>query len=600
MAADNKAEKGAFRRRGRIAWTLVAAMLLVGLAPLALMAWRQVQFNRVALATAQQEYQQLVAETIARDTDVRVDGLRSELLRIAQTAASGTLARSKPIEPLLRQSLTDVVDGRMPYLRYDYFQGSKVRTVDAGELPDSLRPIFEDGLTGTVELLAELATSRPDTTILSDPILVGRNKRAHVVISAPLISEGRFRGVLSSLVDLQGVWASVVSNRWNGHTIFAVDRHGKIFASNSLQRLKPGFDVTESALVERFLTAARVGRETMPFTDIVDGEPTEFLGSYEVTRERWGIFIQAPVSDVYRPVEAMIESTWNTALLVLLLCGLVSWFFARTLSHPIGRLAWASTRFAGGDLATRVSIRSRNEIGELAHTFNSMADDIEEQIRRLKRAARENHELFMGTIRAMAQAIDAKDPYTRGHSMRVNRYSVIIARELGLRGAQLREIHVSSLMHDVGKIGIHDKILQKPGKLTDEEFEVMKTHTVLGANIVAPIRQMKRIIPGLRWHHERMNGQGYPDGLQGADIPLMARIIAVADTFDAITTHRPYQTAMTFEEALKVLERLKGAALDGKIVEAFFAAYEKGLIRVEDDDDNVFVDTELELAAPPQ
>jgi HD-GYP domain-containing protein (c-di-GMP phosphodiesterase class II) len=229
-----------------------------------------------------------------------------------------------------------------------------------------------------------------------------------------------------------------------------------------------------------------------------------------------------------------------------------------------------------------------------------MADDIEEQIRRLKRAARENHELFMGTIRAMAQAIDAKDPYTRGHSMRVNRYSVILGRELGLRGAQLREIHVSSLMHDVGKIGIHDKILQKPGKLTDEEFEVMKTHTVLGANIVAPIGQMKRIIPGLRWHHERMNGQGYPDGLQGADIPLMARIIAVADTFDAITTHRPYQTAMTFEEALKVLERLKGAALDGKIVEAFFAAYEKGLIRVEDDDDNVFVDAELELTAPPQ
>ena len=103
-----------------------------------------------------------------------------------------------------------------------------------------------------------------------------------------------------------------------------------------------------------------------------------------------------------------------------------------------------------------------------------MADEIEEQIQRLQRAVRENHELFMGTIRAMAQAIDAKDPYTRGHSMRVNRYSVILAKELGLKGAQLREIHVSSLMHDVGKIGINDKILQKPGKLTDEEFEEEK------------------------------------------------------------------------------------------------------------------------------
>ena len=219
----------------------------------------------------------------------------------------------------------------------------------------------------------------------------------------------------------------------------------------------------------------------------------------------------------------------------------------------------------------------------------------EELIRRLKRAAKENHELFMGTIRAMAQAIDAKDPYTRGHSMRVNRYSVILAKQLGLRGAQLREIHVSSLMHDLGKIGINDEILQKPGKLSDEEFEVMKTHTVLGANIVAPIRQMKRIIPGMRWHHERMNGQGYPDGLTGDQIPLMARIIAVADTFDAITTHRPYQTAMTFDEALKVLERLKGDSLDPKIVEAFFAVYEQGLIQPETSDDALLPEGELEL-----
>jgi HD-GYP domain-containing protein (c-di-GMP phosphodiesterase class II) len=225
-----------------------------------------------------------------------------------------------------------------------------------------------------------------------------------------------------------------------------------------------------------------------------------------------------------------------------------------------------------------------------------MADEIEEQIRKLQGAVRENHELFMGTIRAMAQAIDAKDPYTRGHSMRVNRYSVILAKELGLKGAQLREIHVSSLMHDVGKIGINDAILQKPGKLTDDEFEVMKTHTVLGANIIAPIRQMKRIIPGLRWHHERMNGQGYPDGLNGDKIPLMARIIAVADTFDAITTHRPYQTAMTYDEALKVLARLKGVALDEKIVNAFFRAYERGEIQPEGSEGALIQHGDLTLA----
>ena len=352
-----------------------------------------------------------------------------------------------------------------------------------------------------------------------------------------------------------------------------------MFGSNSSTRIRPGQDVTESALVQRFLTSSRVGRETLPFIEMVDGEKQDFLGSYEVTRQGWGVFIQAHESKVYRSIEEMVEITWNTAALVLVLCVVVSWFFVRTLSHPIKRLAAASSCFAAGDLSTRVSVRTRNEIGELAHSFNVMADEIEEQIRKLKLAARENHELFMGTIRAMAQAIDAKDPYTRGHSMRVNRYSVILAKELGLKGAQLREIHVSSLMHDVGKIGIHDVILQKPGKLTDDEFEVMKTHTVLGANILAPIRQMKRIIPGLRWHHERMNGQGYPDGLSGDQIPLMARIIAIADTFDAVTTDRPYQKTMTYDEALQVLERLKGVALDEKIVDAFMSAYSRGLIR---------------------
>jgi HD-GYP domain-containing protein (c-di-GMP phosphodiesterase class II) len=590
---DVAAHKNPFVRRGRIAWTLAAVLLLVGLVPLALMAWRQTRFNRVALATVQQEYQQLVAETIAREVDIHVDGLQAELLRVSQTLG-GAIRRTGGPTAELRGNLAGVVDERMPYLRYDYFLNNNVRSIDAGEIGDDLKPVFDEGLKDAVAVLTEAVQTRPDITILSAPILAGSPPRARVLVSAPVVSGGRFRGVLSSLVDLEHVWDLVVSRRWPGHTIFGVDPSGRVFSSNSSARNRPGHDVSESALVQRFLTSSRVGRETLPFIEIVDGEKQQFLGSYEVTRQGWGVFIQAPESKVYRSIEEMVEITWNTAALVLVLCVAVSWFFVRTLSHPINRLAAASSRFAAGDLSTRVAVRTRNEIGELAHSFNLMADEIEEQIRKLKRAARENHELFMDTIRAMAQAIDAKDPYTRGHSMRVNRYSVILAKELGVKGAQLREIHVSSLMHDVGKIGINDAILQKPGKLTDEEFEIMKTHTVLGANILAPIRQMKRIIPGLRWHHERMNGQGYPDGLFGDQIPLMARIIAIADTFDAVTTHRPYQKTMTFDEALQVLERLKGDALDEKIVDAFMSAYSRGLIRSENPDEVLVDDGDLE------
>jgi HD-GYP domain-containing protein (c-di-GMP phosphodiesterase class II) len=205
-----------------------------------------------------------------------------------------------------------------------------------------------------------------------------------------------------------------------------------------------------------------------------------------------------------------------------------------------------------------------------------MATDLEDYIRRLKEAARENNELFLGTARALASAIDAKDPYTRGHSVRVNRYAVILARYHGLSERDIADIHVASLLHDVGKIGVDDAILKKPGKLTPEEFEIMKQHTVIGASIMAPIRQMTRLLPGLRSHHERWAGAGYPDGLRGSDIPLMARIIAVADSFDAMTTDRPYQTAMSFDKAHARLNELKGSGFDEHIVEAFNRAYLAG------------------------
>ena len=281
-------------------------------------------------------------------------------------------------------------------------------------------------------------------------------------------------------------------------------------------------------------------------------------------------------------------------LVLLGIAGLAATFFARTLSNPINNLAAASRALAQGDYSRRVQVRSKNEIGELAYTFNKMAAEIERQIRNLQAAFKENNELFLGTIRAMAQAIDAKDPYTRGHSVRVNRYSMIISRKLGLSDEDLRDIHVSSLLHDVGKIGIDDSILRKTGQLTEEEFEIIKTHPVLGATIMSPIHQMERIIPGLRYHHERADGSGYPTGLFGDNIPVMARIIAVADSFDAITTNRPYQECMTFEQGRACINELRGKYLDSRVVDAFNRAYDEGLFQPGGGDEEVEA-----LPAPP-
>jgi HD-GYP domain-containing protein (c-di-GMP phosphodiesterase class II) len=231
--------------------------------------------------------------------------------------------------------------------------------------------------------------------------------------------------------------------------------------------------------------------------------------------------------------------------------------------------------------ARKIQISSRTEIGELAETFNKMTDDLELYIQQIRKAGEENKALFLGTIRALAAAVDEKDPYTRGHSDRVTKYSVIIARALDLDERTVETISISALLHDVGKIGIDDKILKKPGFLTPEEFEIMKQHPVKGFNIMKTIEQMRNVLPGLRSHHEQWDGNGYPDRLKGEEIPLIARIIAVADTLDAMTTNRPYQQALTFEFAVEKINKNVAIKYDKNVVAAFNRAIEEGDLVVE-------------------
>jgi putative nucleotidyltransferase with HDIG domain len=225
-------------------------------------------------------------------------------------------------------------------------------------------------------------------------------------------------------------------------------------------------------------------------------------------------------------------------------------------------------------------VRGASEISELAENFNKMAGDIEEYIERLKEAAEENRELFIGSIRMLAAAIDEKDPYTRGHSGRVAKYSTLIAQELGLSDQELDTLRISALLHDVGKIGVEDRVLKKPGALTPEEFTLMKQHTVKGANIMRPVSQLKEMLPGIELHHEHMDGRGYPYGLSGPQIPMMARIIGVADTLDAMTTNRPYQSAMDLDYALGKIKALAGSKFDTVVVNALDAAVTNGKLRL--------------------
>ncbi|RMH29864.1 MAG: HD-GYP domain-containing protein [Planctomycetota bacterium] len=181
----------------------------------------------------------------------------------------------------------------------------------------------------------------------------------------------------------------------------------------------------------------------------------------------------------------------------------------------------------------------------------------------------EQRQTFLGTIRAMSGALDAKDRYTRGHSDRVAHLSEGIARSLGFDEDEAKRVHLAGILHDIGKIGVPESVLCKPGRLTDEEFGKIKLHPEIGHEILKGIPSLRDVLPGVLHHHERYDGRGYPHGLAGEDIPLLARIIGVADTFDAMSSNRAYHSKMPREVVLAEIRKCSGSQFDPRVAEAF-------------------------------
>ena len=199
-------------------------------------------------------------------------------------------------------------------------------------------------------------------------------------------------------------------------------------------------------------------------------------------------------------------------------------------------------------------------------------------------------DLFMSVIVSLTMALEAKDPYTEGHSVRVAAYSEAIGKQLGLPPATLDMVHRSCLLHDIGKIAVDETILAKKGRLNPLEREKMDMHVLIGEDILRPIALLHPLLPGVRHHHERFDGSGYPDGLRGEDIPIEARIMAVADAFDAMTSNRPYREPLPEEEALAELRSAAGSQFDPRVVGAFeqiYPAVKRTLENLRPREDNV-------------
>ena len=577
-------EREPSRRRFRLRHLLLFALFLSGIIPLGLSNLLLIRENREVLKGQERTYLVTSADALSREVSDRLFGVRRQLALVG----AGLLTAGGPA----------AVDAR---LREPWVQGylERVMADHAGELI-ALRVLAPNGegpriaaeptLAGAAEaaLDAAFAAARGGGRTVYEFAVAPPDDRPVAAVAVPVpaarataVDGGGPALVVEGLLRLAAI-GSVFGDDSGGRgsALFVVRADGKLLWSRGLtpEMLAAALESDQvKGFVRRPLSLAG------EYELATDGRREAYLVQVSPVEETgWGVVVQRPLAGAFRAVDKMVFNTILFSLLLVALALFFAFYFARLFSQPIQRLAETSHGIAAGDFGRRVEVGGLSrELVELADDFNLMSGHVETYVAKLEQAARVNRELFIGSLRAFAAAIDAKDPYTRGHSERVAAVSRTVGRHLLLGEETLDKLWIGALLHDVGKIGIDDRILKKGGVLTPEEYEQMKAHPVIGAEILSPIEQLRDILAVVRWHHECWNGRGYPDGLRGESIPLHARIVSVADSFDAITTSRPYSEGYTSDFAIETIKGLAGSRFDAKIVTAFLHAFERSEIRVE-------------------
>jgi putative nucleotidyltransferase with HDIG domain len=221
--------------------------------------------------------------------------------------------------------------------------------------------------------------------------------------------------------------------------------------------------------------------------------------------------------------------------------------------------------------AVQRALKRRETLLENRQLNQWLKEEVTARTAELQRERMKAERISVATLEALVNALEAKDPYMRGHSARVADLSATIAHELGLADERVEDVRVSGRLHDIGKIGTRENVMNKEGPLTADEFEHVKQHVIIGSQILAPLTHLGSVTGAIRSHHERWDGTGYPDGLRGEEIPLEGRVIAAAEVYDALTTSRPYQEKMTPEQAVERMADLSGTVIDPKVFDALSA-----------------------------
>jgi len=574
--------KPARKFRPRLLFLVLGAMLLVSALPLGLYHFQVLQLSQEKLTDTESVQQTELTRSVGEEIQLFDANLYQQLISERQILAlTGLLDHvNDPVRgPQVTRLLENFVASN-PNILYLTAVGTDAKGAGAGNFRADQDPFVSKALQRAFAACLQSVVYR------SEPLALGPENRPAFVMAIPLEVSDQFSGMLAMVVSLDSVLRRLEETSVRGRTVFVVDHSGRVIAHPDPRRFVPGTDLRSSYIVAQasglpkdLRTTATVQR----FSDIEQGRKSELIGTYSTIPDlAWTVIAQRSIEEARDDagVRELNAQALTFVLVVTAAAVILGYLFAVGISTPIRALAASTRAISRGEFHERAPVRGAAEISELAQTFNNMAGDIESYIARLKQAAEENRELFLGSIRMLAAAIDEKDPYTRGHSDRVAKYSVMIGQQLELPAKELDRLRISALLHDVGKIGVDDRVLKKPGALTAEEFQIMKQHPSKGANIMRPVAQLKDVLPGIELHHEHVDGKGYPYGLKGEDIPMMARIIAVSDTLDAITTNRPYQSAMEIDEALRIIRKVAGSKFDLTVVEALEAVVQSGKLRL--------------------
>ena len=565
-------------QRIKILWLILAVLIVVAVVPLWFYGTQVVEINRQRLITNERLLQNTVTRSLADDIQQRQLSLRTSLDNLSsaiQVTSGNNLTADHVSTPELR-ALLDSFVSKSEIVAYATILNGEGKGITAGRIaPD---PFMQR------ELEHAFQAARENRDYNGQALTVGAGKDAKTIrlVAIPITVNANFIGMIGAIVDLQFLRDRLMNASQGGLETYVIDNTGRLVASASKEYVT-GQDMSKVELVQSFKeTGGKTSiAATQEFNIKEEGHSVPMLGTYSpVPSLSWAVVAQKTQEEAYRSVTEMRRTANLLALLAIVLSLFVSMFAARKITGPLQVLTESSRAIARGDFSQRVRLDSRTEIGELAQTFNTMSDDLERFVFDLKRAAEENRALFLSSIQMLAGAVDEKDPYTKGHSDRVTRYSVLLAKEMNLLNEEIERIRIAAQLHDVGKIGIEDRILKKPGALTPEEFEIMKTHTTKGATILRPVEMLKEMIPGIELHHESLDGRGYPLGLKGDTLPLMPRIIMVADTFDAMTTNRPYQAAMDPEYVVRIINSLANTKFDPRVVAAITSVFERGGLRL--------------------